>query len=108
MIAIFKEWALNLRSTCQTEVTIKKLETYLPPIVTKVTEFSTIQKYITYLQGLAADIDMYYANITLDVGAAIKAYKTVWSYPEKFKNVIIHFGSFHFLKKNFQVYRLIH
>ena len=43
-------------------------------------------------------------NITLDVGAAINAYKTIWSYPEQYKNVIIHLGSFHFLKEKFQVW----
>ena len=105
MIQIFKGWALNLRSTCQTDMIKKTLETYLPPITTKVTEFLTIQKYITYLQSLAATVNMPYVNITLDVGIAINAYKTVWSYLDKFKNVIIHLGSFHFLKENFQVYR---
>ena len=105
MIPIFKGWALNLRSTCQTDMIKKTLETYLPPITTKVTKFLTIQKCITYLQSLAANVNMPYVNITLDVGIAINTYKTVWSYLDKFKNVIIHLGSFHFLKENFQVYR---
>ena len=101
MIPTFKGWALNLCSTCQTDVIKKTLETYFPPITTKGTEFSTTQKHITYLQSLAADVNKPYLNFKLDVGAAINASKTVWSCPEKFKNVIIRFGSFHFLKENF-------
>ena len=27
----------------------------------------------------------------------------LWNYPEKFSNVIIHPGDFHFMKENFQV-----
>ena len=46
---------------------------------------------------------MKYCNVTLDVGATINAFKTVWHYPEKFKNVVIHLGDFHFMKENFQV-----
>ena len=40
----------------------------------KVTEFQIIQKYITYLQSLAADVNMPYVNITVHVGTAINAY----------------------------------
>ena len=47
---------------------------------------------------------MPYVNITLDVGAAINAYNTIRNFPEMYKNVIIHLGSFHFLKENFQVW----
>ena len=56
-----------------------------------------------YLQDLAADMNMDYVNITLDIGAAINAYNVVWSYPERFRNVVIHPGDFHFLKENFKV-----
>jgi hypothetical protein len=44
-----------------------------------------------------------YVNITLDVGASVSAFKMVWTYPEQYKNIVIHLGSFHFLKENFQV-----
>lgn len=50
---------------------------------------------------------MVYVNVTLDVGAAINAFKTIWHYPEKFKNVVIHLGDFHFMKENFQVSAMI-
>ena len=52
---------------------------------------------------LSSQTNMKYCNVTLDVGAAINAFKTVWHYPEKFKNVVIHLGDFHFMKENFQV-----
>ena len=57
---------------------------------------------MTYLQSLAADVNMPDVNITLDVDAAINAYKLLWNYPRKFGNVIVHLGDFHFLKENFK------
>ena len=55
------------------------------------------------MQKLAAEVNMPYVNVTLDVGAAMNAYKLCWNYPERFKNVLIHLGDFHFLKENFNV-----
>ena len=46
---------------------------------------------------------MPYVNITLDVGAAINAYKVIWNFPEKFNTAVIHLGVFHFMEENFQV-----
>ena len=46
---------------------------------------------------------MPFVNVSLDVGAAMNAYKLTWNYPEKFRNVIIHLGDFHFIKENFGV-----
>ena len=56
-----------------------------------------------YLQGLAAVANMPYVNITLDVGAAVNAYKTLWGNQEIFSNVVVHLGDFHFMKENFLV-----
>ena len=56
-----------------------------------------------YLQELANQMNMPYMNVSLDVGAAMSAYLLTWNEPEVFKNVIIHLGSFHFLKGNFLV-----
>ena len=53
------------------------------------------------LHDLSADINN--VNITLDIGSVINAYKIVWPYPERFRNVVIHPGDFHFLKENFKV-----
>ena len=44
---------------------------------------------------------MKYMHITLDVGAAIKAYHVVWNDPHRWKNVLIHLGDFHSFKAFF-------
>ena len=59
-----------------------------------------------YLQSLASSSNMPYENITLDVGAAINAYKFLWANQTSFENVVIHLGDFHFMKENFQVISL--
>ena len=46
---------------------------------------------------------MKYANITLDIGAAINAFKVLWSYPDKFKNIVIRLGDFHYIKEIFAI-----
>ena len=97
---MFSGFLLNQR---EKEDLKKTIVTYLPPIASKVNEFETIIQYMEYLQRLAAEVNMKYVNITLDVGAAINAYKTIWSHPDKFGNVIIHLGDFHFIKENFLV-----
>ena len=79
------------------------IETYLPPLTTKVTDPVTIYRYMQYLQQLTAETNMEYVNITLDIGAAINAYKVLWSYPNIFKNIVFHLGDFHFMKENFKV-----
>ena len=70
----FKGWRLFARNAVVQEVQ-KPVETYLPPITSKVTEFTTISKHMTYLQSLAASSNMLYVNITLDAGPAINSYK---------------------------------
>ena len=103
-IPIFKGWKLQIRSATNLPTIIQKtVETYLPPINAKVTEYSTIQQYMKYLQKLSGEANMPYVNITLDVGAAMNAFLVTWYAPEVFDNIIIHLGSFHFLKENFQV-----
>ena len=73
---------------------------YLPTINAKVTDFNTIHTYLTYMQKLADEANMPYVNLTLDVGAAINAYKVIWNYPDTFRNIMIHLGDFHFIKEN--------
>lgn len=46
---------------------------------------------------------MPYVNVTMDVGAAMTAYKVLWNFPVKFKNVMLHLGDFHYMKENFAV-----
>ena len=52
--------------------------TYLPPIDMKVTDFKTIMMYLEHLQGLVNSVNMRYVSVTLDCGAAINAFKTIW------------------------------
>ena len=101
-IPIFKGFKLEHRKT-KAEPLSKTSETYLTPLNSKVIDYQTIQRYMQYLQSLAEQVNMSLVNITLDVGAAINAYLVVWNNPMLFKNIIIHLGSFHFLKENFQV-----
>ena len=101
-VPIFNGWKLQTKMN-HSVVLHKTTETYLPPINAKVTEFSTINRYMKYLQELAKDMNMPYVNITLDVGAAMNACILIWNQPELFSNIVIHLGSFHFLKENFQV-----
>ena len=99
-VLIFSGWLNNHRdkqNLCRTVVT------YLPLINAKITEFSTISNYLEYLQNLARQANMKYVNMTVDCGAVINAYKTIWQYRRKFENVIIHVGDFHFMKENFPV-----
>ena len=100
----FSGWLLRNRQRKIPINSLKKtIETYLPPITSKVTEFTTIETYIEYLEILSLSCNMPYVNITLDVGAAMNAFKFIWSNPERFENVVIHLGDFHFMKENFQV-----
>ena len=100
----FFAWKTKLRNIGICHAAIKKtVVTYLPPIDAKVTEFSTINQYLSYMQKLAEEANMPYVNVSLDVGAAMNAYKLIWNHPKKFGNVIIHLGDFHFIKENFGV-----
>ena len=92
----------KVRSSKEIEVT-KTVETYLPPMNSKVTEFTTIQRYFEYLTELSATCNMPYVNTTLDVGAAINAYKFQWNHPDQYQKIMIHLGTFHFMKENFKV-----
>ena len=99
---VLKGWLLSQRA--ETSETLKKTsETFLTFITTKVIEFASIKKYLAYLQSMTGSVNMPYINVTLDVGAAINDYKTIWSLPNQCHNIMIHLGSFHFLKENFQV-----
>ena len=104
LVPTFSAWQTDNRIRSSAFKKVKKtVETYLPPIDSKVTDFSTIFQYLRYLQGLAADINMPYVNVTLDVGAAVNAFKVVWNYTDDFENVLLHLGDFHFMKENFKV-----
>lgn len=66
-------------------------------------DIKTINQYLEFLMGLSEEANMPYLNITLDVGAAMNAYKFIWTHAEQYRNVCIHLGMFHFMKENFKV-----
>lgn len=90
-------------ATSQSTKISKTEEIFLPPLPTKVTDPKTIFTYFKYFQKLAEEMNMPYVNVTLDVGAALNAYKLLWRYPVQFSNVFIHLGDFHVMKENFKI-----
>ena len=77
--------------------------TYLPPINASVNAFSTVFQFLIYMQSLCQEANMPYVNATLDLGEAMNAYKLMWNNSEKFANVVIHLGDFHFMKESFNI-----
>ena len=75
IVSTFAGWNTHVTKIKLTSPLKKTVMTYLPPINSKVTEFDTIYRYFEYLQQLAAEANMPYVNITLDVGAAMSAFK---------------------------------
>ena len=102
-ISSYSGWCTQVRRYRLSNLLRKTVLTCLPSIEAKVTEFSTIYRYLLYLQNRSFQVNMPYVNVTLDVGAAMNAYKLVWNYPGQFGNVLIHLGDFHFMKENFAV-----
>lgn len=77
--------------------------TYLPPISSPITEYSTIIEMFHQSRQLAKQSNMLYTHITLDAGAAIKAFHVVWNNPAEWSDIIIHLGDFHAMMAFFAV-----
>ena len=77
--------------------------TYLPSVNHPIMDFVTTFKVFEIIQNRARKANMPYSNVTLDVGAAINAYKVLWNYENKFKNILIQLEDFHFMKECFGV-----
>ena len=77
--------------------------TYLPPILTPITEYATIIEMFHVSRQLAKQSNMAYTHITLDVGAAIKAFHVVWNNPQAWSDIFIHLGDFHAMMAFFGV-----
>ena len=69
--------------------------TYLPPIHTAITDYRTLVEIFEICQKLAKQGNMKYTHITLDVGAAIKAFHVVWNNKNRWSNIVIHLGDFY-------------
>ena len=78
----------------KTTISNENLPKYLPQIAKKLTESSTIIKYLRYFQKLAKQANLTYMNIVEDIGATAAELKVVWNRLEEFGNVIIHPGDF--------------
>ena len=46
---------------------------------------------------------MKYTHITMDCGAAMKAYHVLWNNPDTFSDVILHLGDFHAMMEIFNI-----
>ena len=104
MVPNFSGWLLKQHENNIPPSSLRQTsKIYLPRIVSKVSEFKTIESYFEYLEKLSKQCNMPYTNITLDVGAAINAFKFLWSNQTRFRNIVIHLFDFHFMKENFQV-----
>ena len=66
---------------------LKTHEKYLPPLATKITDPNTIKAYMEYFQNLSKYYiyrNTTFVNITLDIGAAMNAYKFLWGNLEQY------------------------
>ena len=79
----------------------KTVMTYLPPIETPITDYGSLFEMFYRSEKMAAQGNMKYTHITLDCGAAMKAYHVLWNNPDRFKHIIIHLGDFHTMQAYF-------
>ena len=100
----FSGWCVAIQTGQLADIEIEKTSlTYLPPVNHPITDFAIIYKVFEIIQNRAKKANMPYDNVTLDVGAAINACKVLRNYEDKFKNIVIHLGDFHFMKECFGI-----
>ena len=75
--------------------------TYLPLIQNPITKYAAFFETFRQSRELARKANMKYTYITLDVGAAIKAYHVIWNNPNLWSDIIIHLGDFHAINAYF-------
>lgn len=68
---------------------------YMPPINAPITDNTTVMHVLKISQEASAAVGQAYTIITFDLAAAKKAYEILWTYPDRFHNVIIRLGAFH-------------
>ena len=67
----------------------------MSPIPKPITEYSTIMELFCQSRNISKQGNMKYANIVMDVGAAMKAYQVILNNPEIWSDLINHLGDFH-------------
>ena len=77
-VPTFSGWSI---SQADGESLTKTVLTYLPPLPRPITEGNTIYKIFEIIQKRAIKMNIPYANITFDLGAAVNAFKVLWNYP---------------------------
>ena len=97
-VPTFSGWSI---SQADGKSLTKTVLTYLPPLHTHITEGNTIYKIFEIIQKHAIKMNIPSANITFDIGVAMNAFKVLWNYPEKFSNIVLHLGDFHYTKEGF-------
>ena len=96
----FVGWIISLFQKAESHAT--KM-TYLPPVQAPITEYETIVQVFLTSRKLSMQSNMRYMHITLDVGAAIKAYHVIWNNPDSWSDIIVHLGDFHAMMAFFGV-----
>ena len=81
----------------------KTVLTYLPPIEKPITDYGCLFEILNRAERLSTEANMKYVHIIMDCGAAMKMCHVLWNNPEKYSNVIIHLGDFHFMQAFFDV-----
>ena len=81
----------------------KTVLTYLPPIERPITDYGTLFEILNRAGRLSAEAKMKYLHIIMDCGAAMKMFQVIFNNPDKFSNVIVHLGDFHFMQAFFDV-----
>ena len=103
-IPAFSGWSVRMQQKAMADIAVQKTQmTYLPLVNSRVTEFATMSRVFEIIRNKPKKKNMKYANITLDTGAALNAFKVLWNYPDKFKNIAIHLGDFHYMKEIFVI-----
>ena len=78
--------------------------TYLPLITKPITDYSTIIEIFYQSRILSQKCNMQYTHITMDVGAAMKAFQVIWNNPIIWSDILIHPGDFHCMLMFFSVF----
>ena len=65
------------------------------------TDFGTIYKLFEMLLLRAKKVNVPYANLTLNAGDYMNAYRVLCNYPDKFSKMVLPLGNFHFMKEVF-------
>ena len=81
--------------------------TYLPPITKPITEYGTIIEIFYQSRILSQKFNMQYTHITMDVGAAMKAFQVIWKNPIIWSDILIYPGDFHCMSMFFRSLEVI-